>query len=209
MPPFTIVAGQAAPLLQANMDTDVIIRIERLTAPDQTRLGDYAFEMLRFLPDGSENGTFVLNQPRFREAPILLAGANFGCGSSREGAVTALAGRGIKVVIAPSFGDIFHANCFQNGLLPIRLDTATIAALAAEVEVCDMPMTVDLSEQTITTPCGRTIAFDIERRRREALLLGLDDIGQTLRLREAIGAWQAADRIKRPWIWKGALGPSD
>ncbi|GAA0304322.1 3-isopropylmalate dehydratase small subunit [Sphingomonas oligophenolica] len=201
MQPFTAVTGQAAQLPHANIDTDVIIRIERLTQNDQSRLGDYALEALRFRADGSEDPSFVLNQPRFRDAPILLCGPNFGCGSSREGAVVALAARGIRAIIAPSFGDIFYGNCFQNGLLAIRLPEAQVEAIAADVRASDAPVTVDLERCLIVAPGGRTIAFEIDPLRRQALLEGLDDIGQTALVRERILDWQARDRAERPWIW--------
>jgi 3-isopropylmalate/(R)-2-methylmalate dehydratase small subunit len=202
MEPFSKVNGQAAPLLRPNIDTDIIIRIERLTESDQSRLGDYAFEAWRFLPDGREDALFVLNEDRFRNAPILLAGANFGCGSSREGAVTALMGRGIKAVIAPSFGDIFYGNCFQNGLLPVTLPEKDIEALAAEVAAGADAVTVDLQEQVVVTPRGTRLAFSIDPLRRQAMLSGLDDIGQTLLLRDEIRAWQKEDRHARPWVWQ-------
>ena len=202
MEPFRVLSGQAAPLLQANIDTDVIIRIERLTAADQTQLGNYALEALRYQADGRENPDFILNQPRFRNAPILLAGPNFGCGSSREGAVTALLGRGIRSVIAPSFGDIFYNNCFQNGLLPVRLDEAEIEAMAREIEASDQPVRVDLVDLEITTPLGRRLAFALDPQQRAGLLAGLDDIGQTLLARDDIVAWQDRDRLARPRVWR-------
>ncbi len=195
MDPFTTVTGRAAPLLLANIDTDVIIRVEHLTAPDQTVLGRYAFESLRYEADGSEKAGFVLNRPDFRGAPILLAGANFGCGSSREGAVTAIQQMGIRSVIAPSFGDIFYGNCFQNGLLPIRLPENVIAELAAAPL-----LSVDLARQAVIA--GNAVhPFEIDPRRREALLEGLDDIGLTLKQMAAIRDFQSHDRVARPWVW--------
>jgi 3-isopropylmalate/(R)-2-methylmalate dehydratase small subunit len=201
MQAFTTLSGVAAPLLRANIDTDIIIRIERLTTlKGPEALGPYALEALRYRADGSEDPDFVLNQSAYREAPILLAGANFGCGSSREGAVTALMGRGICCVIAPSFGDIFFNNCFQNGLLPIRLAEAQVLALAREA-AGGTPMVVDLVTQTITTQVGTVIAFKTDPLRREALLHGLDDIGLTLKDDALIRAWQQQDRLARPWVW--------
>lgn len=199
--PFTTVTGQAAPILQANIDTDVIIRIERLTQKDQSNLGDFAFEALRYCADGTEDPTFVLNQARFRGAPILLCGANFGCGSSREGAVVALARRGVRAIIGPSFGDIFYGNCFQNGLLPVQLPEAQVELIAAEVGANEHPVTVDLESQEIITPSGKQIKFEIDALRREGLLLGLDEIGQTMLVRDSIAEWQSRDRAVRPWIW--------
>lgn len=201
MQAFTTLSGAAAPLLRANIDTDIIIRIERLTAlKGPEALGPYALEALRFRADGSEDPDFVLNQSAYREASILLAGANFGCGSSREGAVTALMGRGIRCVIAPSFGDIFFNNCFQNGLLPIHLAEAQVLALAREA-AAGAPMVVDLVTQTITTQAGTVTAFKTDPLRREALLHGLDDIGLTLKDDALIRAWQNQDRLARPWVW--------
>ncbi|WP_291299061.1 3-isopropylmalate dehydratase small subunit [Elioraea sp.] len=203
MQPFTTVTGPAAPLLRPNIDTDVIIRVERLVGTTKAEMGAHAFEVWRRRADGSEDGDFVLNHPQFRTAPILLAGPNFGCGSSREGAVWALAGAGIRAVIAPSFSDIFANNALQNGLLPVVLPEATIAALAEEVEASpgNARVTVDLDRMVVTAPSGAEHRFVIDPARREALLAGLDDIGLTLRQGEAIGAWQAEDRAARPWVW--------
>lgn len=201
MTPFTAVTGAAAPLMRANVDTDVIIRIERLTAAFQRdQLGPYAFEALRLRADGSEDPACVLNQPAFLRAPVLLAAENFGCGSSREGAVWALMGLGIRCVIAPSFGDIFFNNCFQNGVLPVRLPIAQVEVLAAQC-ASGASVTVDLQEKAITAPDGRVSSFDIDPLRREALLHGLDDIGLTLKDDALIRAWQQADRARRPWAW--------
>ena len=199
MEPFTTVTGRAAPLMRANIDTDIIIRIERLTASDQSTLGRYAFESLRYVPDGSENPDFVLNQAAFRGAPILLGGPNFGCGSSREGAVTALRQMGFRCVIAASFGDIFYSNCFQNGLLAIRLPDAKVVALSERLSK-DALLTVDLERQVVIA--GNELhPFDIDPRRRESLLEGLDDVGLTLKQMGAIRAFQATDRARRPWVW--------
>ena len=199
--PFAELTGPAAWLPRANLDTDIIIRIERLTAPDAKETwGRYAFEALRYRPDGSENPDFILNQPAFRGAPILLAGDNFGCGSSREGAVNALRAMGIRCVIAPSFGDIFFNNCFINGLLPIVLPQATVASLAAAC-ADGQPLKVDLSQGTLTTADWTITPFAIDPMRREGLLQGLDDVGLTLKDDEVIRHWQQADRAKRPWVW--------
>ena len=198
MQPFVTVTGVAAPLMQANVDTDVIIRIERLT--EGADLGHYALEALRYLPDGAPNPNCVLNQPRFRSAPILLAGRNFGCGSSREGAVTALMGMGVRCVIAPSFGDIFHANCFRNGLLPVELAEDAIEKLAAQSH--DGDFTVDLTRQVVVAPSREVTAFSIDPLQRDALLEGLDEIGLTLKSADEINAWQNADQKSRPWVWR-------
>ena len=196
MEPFTTFTGRAAPLLTANVDTDVIIRIERLTAPDQSNLGHWAFESLRYRPDGSDDPGFVFNRPPYRGAEILLGGPNFGCGSSREGAVVAIHQMGVRCIVAPSFGDIFYGNCFQNGVLAIRLPEADIARLAAR----DAFLTIDLERQTLVAG-NEVLAFDIDPSRRESLLTGLDDIGLTLRQLAGIREFQASDRLCRPWVW--------
>jgi 3-isopropylmalate/(R)-2-methylmalate dehydratase small subunit len=206
MEPFTTVTGPAAPLLRANIDTDVIIRVERLVGTTRESMGAHAFEIWRLMPDGSEDPDFVLNRKEFRGAPILLAGPNFGCGSSREGAVWALAGMGVRAVIAPSFSDIFRNNAFQNGLLPVVLDDAEVRAIAAQVEAAPgtARVTVDLENQVVIAPNGTAHPFAIDPARREALLAGLDDLGLTLRSVETIAAWQRADRAARPWAWPAA-----
>ena len=199
MQAFTTLTGRAAPLPLANIDTDVIIRIERLTGGDPATLGRFAFEALRYGPEGAENPDFVLNRPLYRGAPILVAGANFGCGSSREGAVTALMGLGVRCVIADSFGDIFYSNCCQNGLLPVRLPAAEVAALVRLASAGEV--TVDLAARTVTAPDGSAFAFEIDPLRREALMEGLDDLGVTLKQMDQVRAWQADDRHARPWAW--------
>src|SRR5262249_22419862 len=201
MQSFAKVTGPAAPLLRTNIDTDVIIRIERLTSVAREQLGRYAFETIRFRKDGTDDPDFVLNRPAFRHAPILIAGANFGCGSSREGAVWALMAAGLRCVIAESFGDIFYNNCFQNGLLPIVVPTATATDLAAQA-ANGAPLTVDLVNCVIATPSGDELRFEIDAARRRGLMDGLDDISRTLRDRRDIIAWHASDRVRRPWIWK-------
>lgn len=207
MKTVSTISGVAAPLALANVDTDVIIRIEKLAQCPRSELGAWAFGPLRFLDGGSENPDFVLNQAGWRGAPILVAGPNFGCGSSREHAVWALQGMGIECVIAPSFGDIFRSNCFQNGVLPVQLADADAKALLAFLEErrqAGQParITVDLASQTIRWPGGADLAFAIEARRRRALLEGLDEIGLTLTHLPQIDAWQAADRQRRTWIWQ-------
>jgi 3-isopropylmalate/(R)-2-methylmalate dehydratase small subunit len=200
MQPFTTLSGPAAPLLLANIDTDVIIRIERLTSLSDDKLGPFAFEALRYLPEGGEDPLFVLNHAVFRDAPILLAGQNFGCGSSREGAVTALMARGIRCIIAPSYGDIFYNNCFQNGLLPIVLSESQVTTLATEA-MSGEAITVDLRQRTITTPTAARYGFAIDPLRQEGLLNGLDEIGLTFKDDALIRFWQDNDRQTRPWAW--------
>jgi 3-isopropylmalate/(R)-2-methylmalate dehydratase small subunit len=197
---FTTVTGPAIPLLRANIDTDVIIRIERMTALPAAEWGRWALEPLRYLADGSEDTSSILNQPRFIGAPILLAGANFGCGSSREPAVTALQGMGIRCIVAPSFGDIFFANCFQSGLLPVQLQQSQVEELARQC-ADGAPLTVDLQACELRAPDGQPMPFPIDASRRDALLHGLDDIGLTLQDEAHIAAWQQADRARRPWAW--------
>jgi 3-isopropylmalate/(R)-2-methylmalate dehydratase small subunit len=190
MVPFTVVSGPA-PLLKRDIDTDVIIRVERLAQLPRGQLGAYAFEALQ-APD------FVLSQPAFQAAPILLAGANFGCGSSREAAVWALEEIGLRCVVAPSFGDIFYSNCFQNGLLAVQLQEAEIAALAEQAHT-GASVTVDLQTCRVTAPDGTHFAFTVDPTWRETLLEGLDELGLTLRRLAEIKAWQAADDARRPW----------
>lgn len=199
MEAFETLEGLAAPLPLANLDTDVIIRIERLTRVAHDGLGPYAFESLRFLPDGSEDRDFVLNQPGYRNAPILIAGANFGCGSSREGAVWALKDRGLRCIVASSFGDIFYDNCFQNGLLPIRLPTPAVEALLRHAR-SKAEFEVDLAKQQIKA-ADLQLGFEVDSWRRDCLLQGLDGIDFTRRSQDVIVRWQDKDRLRRPWAW--------
>ncbi|RKF33366.1 3-isopropylmalate dehydratase small subunit [Paraburkholderia fungorum] len=199
MDKVTVISGAAAPLVRSNIDTDTIIRIERLTQLSRDQLGRYAFESLRYVEDGSENPDFVLNQDAYRHAPIVLTAENFGCGSSREGAVWALMGTGVRCVIAQSFGEIFYNNCFQNGLLPVRLAEEVISRLV-ELSRLGHQVTVKLATQEVLA--GEEIyTFEIEPMRRDALLNGIDDVSRTLQYRERIRQWQARDRLERPWIW--------
>jgi 3-isopropylmalate/(R)-2-methylmalate dehydratase small subunit len=201
--PFNKLTATAAPIMRGNIDTDVIIRIERLVGNSvRGTLGKWAFGALRYLPDGSDNPEFILNREPYRQAEVLVTGPNFGCGSSREGAVWSLQELGIRAVIGSSFGDIFFANCFQNGILPIVVDKQTAENLAAEIEATQGAgkVSVDLEAQTITTPEGKTLRFDIDPRRREGLLQGLDEVMQTLQRDHEIRAFQEADRTARPWI---------
>jgi 3-isopropylmalate/(R)-2-methylmalate dehydratase small subunit len=197
-PPFVSVTGIAAPLLRANLDTDVIIRIERLTTTAPSELARFAFEALRYRDDGSEEPSFVLNREPFRAATMLIVGANFGCGSSREAAVWALRGLGIRCVMASSFGDIFYNNCFQNGVLPIVLAGSDLDALAVVAEAGER-LSVDLQEQRIVSQRGRTWSFDMSAPEKQGLLLGLDDLDLALQDESIIAAWEANDRETRPW----------
>lgn len=204
MEKFTKVTGVAAPLMRQNVDTDLVIRIERLVSNNgREGLGPYCFEQIRFRPDGTENPDCVFNQAPYRGAPIILSADNFGCGSSREGAVWALAGMGVKAVIAPSYGDIFFNNCFQNGVLPVKLPIEEVERLAEETRASpgNARVTVDLEHCQVVSPTGRIIPFEVDARRQHALLNGLDDIAQTMTHKDAIAAWQGADRTARPWVW--------
>ena len=203
MDSFIRVTGAAVPLMRINIDTEVVIPMNRLVEHKRGELGRFCFEAWRYGPDGNENPDFVLNRPRFRGAKILVTGENFGCGSSREHAVWSLSDFGFRCVIAPSFGDIFYWNCFQNGVLPIRLPEVEVKTLAAEIEASESAlMTVDLETQAITTPTGRIVAFTSDPERRTALLEGIDEIGLTLKLDSQIRAHQARDRESRPWIYR-------
>jgi 3-isopropylmalate/(R)-2-methylmalate dehydratase small subunit len=157
---------------------------------------------LRYLPDGSENPDFILNREPYRKAEILVTGPNFGCGSSREGAVWSLAEFGIRAVIGSGFGDIFFANCFQNGVLPVVVDKEIVDSLAADIEATQGAgrVSIDLEAQTIVSPSGRHYQFEIDPRRREGLLQGLDEVELTLQRDPEILAFQSADRAARPWI---------
>jgi len=208
MEAFTVLDALAAPLMRQNVDTDIIIPIHRLRDVAQADLGPYAFEPWRYLPDRSENPDFPLNQPAYRGAQIVVAGDNFACGSSREGAVWAMMGMGIRCVIAPSFGPIFFNNCFQNGVLPIQLDRAEVEAIAAELEAAARPgsnstprLTVDLQNRTVVTPSGRRIGFQVDGIRRDALLKGLNEVALTLTRENEIAAHQAKARQRSPWLY--------
>ena len=205
MQPFRVLTATAAPLLRDNIDTDVIIRIEKLVGmTDHRELGRWCFGALRYLPDGSDNPEFVLNQAPYRGSKILLAGANFGCGSSREGAVWAMMQMGLKAVLALSFGEIFYNNCFQNGVLPVELARSSIEEIASELEpdAGRAVVTVDLERQRVVSPRGKEYTFEVPGLRREALLEGLDDIELTLKREAMIAAHQKRDRKLRPWIYE-------
>jgi 3-isopropylmalate/(R)-2-methylmalate dehydratase small subunit len=208
--PFRKLTAVAAPIMRANIDTDVVIRINRMVGNDiRGRLGNWAFEALRYLPDGTENRDFILNREPYRSAHILVTGPNFGCGSSREAAVWALREFGIRAIIGSSFGDIFFANCFQNGILPIVLDKPLVDQLAADIELTQGAgtVTVDLEEKAITSPSGMRHSFSVDPRRRTGLLEGLDEIDLTLRRDDEIRAFQAADLSQRPWIYLPSASP--
>jgi 3-isopropylmalate/(R)-2-methylmalate dehydratase small subunit len=208
MDKFTTLTGIAAPLPLRNIDTDMIIPKQFLKTIHRTGLGKSLFFELRYDQDGNENPDFVLNKPAYRKAQILVTGENFGCGSSREHAVWALAEYGIRAIVAPSFSPIFYGNCIRNGLLPVRLPAATIAALATEIaaDPSARALTLDLGTCELRAPSGEVRRFEIEPEAREMLLEGLDAIDLTLKHRPAIEAFWHADRVARPWIY---LDPPD
>ena len=205
MQPFTRLTAVAAPLDLPNVDTDRVIPARFLRNPRSRGYGQFCFHDLRVRPDGSEDPEFVLNRQAFRAARILVAAENFGCGSSREGAVWALEGRGIRAVVAPSFGDIFHENCLRNGLLPVRLPATVAAGLRQALHAAPgATLTIDLPSQTVTGPDGVAHGFEIDPFRKQALLEGLDDIGLTLRHGREIDAFER--RQAAEWPWAGAVG---
>ncbi len=192
MTPFTTLTAIAAPLPEANVDTDKIIPSRFLKTTQRSGLGRYAFDAMRYHPDGSERPDFVLNRAPYRAAEILIAHENFGCGSSREHAPWALLDFGIRCVIAPSFADIFHNNCFKNGILPIRLSREICDRLMQDASAgANIRLVVDLERQVVVRPDGGEIAFEVDALRRRLLLEGLDDIGQTLRHADAIDRFEA------------------
>jgi 3-isopropylmalate/(R)-2-methylmalate dehydratase small subunit len=209
MEAFTELDAVASPVMRQNIDTDIVIPIHRLRDVAQAELGAYAFEPLRYLPDGSDNPEFPLNKPAFKGAQILVADNNFACGSSREGAVWALMGMGIRCVIAPSFGPIFFNNCFQNGVLPIQLPREDVLAIAAELEGATRPganseprLAINLHDRTVTTPSGRKIEFKVDGIRRESLLKGLNEVELTLTREDEIAVHQAKARRATPWLYQ-------
>ena len=209
MKPFTTLTSTAAALtdndrLMANVDTDMIIPKQFLKTTERVGLSEGLFYELKTLADGSPNPDFVLNNPAFSGAGILIAGENFGCGSSREHAPWALLDQGITCVIAPSFADIFHNNCYKNGILPIVLPHEICQALAEQAGGANHQFTVDLASQTITTPDGEAVQFDVEPGRKSSLLEGLDDIGQTLQAETTISEYEAGRTQTMPWLTQAA-----
>jgi len=201
MEKFTTLEGVAAPMPLVNIDTDMIIPKQFLKTIKRTGLGKNLFDEMRFDQDGNEIEDFVLNKPAYREAKILVAGDNFGCGSSREHAPWALADFGIRCVISTSFADIFFNNCFKNGILPIVLPQSEVDKLMDDAtRGANAVVTVDLVNQTISGPDGGTIAFDIEPFRKHCLLNGLDDIGLTMQKAASIDSFEAQYKTAAPWI---------
>ena len=212
MQPFTIHTGVVAPLPRSNVDTDAIIPKQYLKSIKRTGFGPFLFDDWRYLDPGDldvdpaarrPNPDFVLNQPRYRDASILLAGANFGCGSSREHAVWALLDYGFRAVIAPSFADIFYNNCFKNGFLPIVLKAESVQSMLDDVEAQPgFELTIDLPRQELRTPRGQTLRFDIDGFRKNSLVQGLDDIGLTLQHADEIRAYEQRRREQAPWLFR-------
>ena len=201
MEKFTTLTGVAAPLPMMNVDTDMIIPKQYLKTIKRTGLGVHLFDEMRYDDNGEEVPDFVLNRPAYREAKILVAGANFGCGSSREHAPWAIADFGIRCVIAPSFADIFYNNCFKNGILPIALPEEEVDKLMDDAERgANAILTIDLESQTITGPDGGEIRFEIDPFRKHCLMNGLDDIGLTLEKEDAIAAFEAKRGQTFPWL---------
>ncbi len=200
MQKFTTLTGVAAPLPIVNIDTDMIIPKDYLKTIKRTGLGTGLFSEKRYLEDGSENPDFVLNKPAYRNAQILVAGDNFGCGSSREHAPWALLDFGIRCVISTSFADIFYNNCFKNGILPITVSPEDLEKLLDDASRGENArLTIDLEAQEIRGPDGGTISFDIDAFRRQCLLNGLDDIGLTMEKAPAIETFEKANAESRPW----------
>ncbi len=200
MDKFTTLTGVAAPLPIVNIDTDMIIPKQFLKTIERTGLARGLFFELRFNEDGSEKPEFVLNQPAYRKAQIVVAGDNFGCGSSREHAPWALLDYGIRCVISTSFADIFYNNCFKNGILPIRVTPEQLEKLMDDANRgSNATLTVDLTAQEIRGPDGGVIAFEVDPFRKHCLLEGLDDIGLTLQKGAAIDAFEAKTAASRPW----------
>ncbi|ODT67134.1 MAG: 3-isopropylmalate dehydratase small subunit [Nitrosomonadales bacterium SCN 54-20] len=211
MKKFHSCEGLVAPLDRANVDTDAIIPKQFLKSIKRSGFGQNLFDEWRYLDHGEPgidpatrklNPEFVLNLPRYRDARILLARANFGCGSSREHAPWALQDYGFEVIIAPSFADIFFNNCFKIGLLPIVLDTSQVDQLFREVEATEgYRLLVNLEQQSVTTPAGESFSFDIDPFRKHSLLNGLDEIGLTLQHADKIRAFEEKRRVEQPWLF--------
>ena len=201
MEKFKNITAVAAPLSEVNVDTDKIIPKQYLKTIERTGLGKGLFSELRYNDDGTENEDFVLNKSQYRNAKILVAGDNFGCGSSREHAPWALLDYGIKVVISTSFADIFYNNCFKNGMLPIVLDEKEVSLLMEETERgSNATLSVDLESQEITTSDGNKINFKIDKFLKHCLLNGLDDIALTLEKNSEIGSYEDKIKSQRPWV---------
>ncbi|MFZ8940644.1 MAG: 3-isopropylmalate dehydratase small subunit [Gemmobacter sp.] len=201
MDSFTNLTGIAAPMPLVNIDTDMIIPKQFLKTIKRSGLGRNLFDEMRYDREGNEIADFVLNRPAYRQAQILVAGDNFGCGSSREHAPWALLDFGIRCVISTSFADIFYNNCFKNGILPVTLPAEAVAHLMKDAEKgANARIMIDLPAQTVTAADGTVFAFDIDPFKKHCLINGLDDIGLSLEKVSAIDAYEAQARTQRPWL---------
>ncbi|PWE27412.1 3-isopropylmalate dehydratase small subunit [Pararhodobacter marinus] len=201
MEKFTKLTGIAAPMPLVNIDTDMIIPKQFLKTIKRSGLGVNLFDEMRYDRNGNEIPDFVLNQPAYREAEILVAGDNFGCGSSREHAPWALKDFGIKCVISTSFADIFFNNCFKNGILPVVLPAEAVTYLMEDAtKGANARLTVDLEEQTVTASDGKTFSFEVDPFRKHCLMNGLDDIGLSLEKVSAIDAYESRAKTQFPWL---------
>jgi 3-isopropylmalate/(R)-2-methylmalate dehydratase small subunit len=202
MESFTTLTGLVAPLDRVNVNTDEITPARFLKSIRRTGFANALFANWRYLKDDTPNPDFVLNQPRYLGVSILLAGDNFGCGSSREHAPWAILEYGFRCLIAPSFADIFYNNCFNNGILPVTLDDVVVQELFAEVEASEgYTLHIDLPAQTVTTPGGRVLHFEIDNFKKHALLEGLDNIGWTLSHSDEIAAYEQRRKQEAPWLF--------
>jgi 3-isopropylmalate/(R)-2-methylmalate dehydratase small subunit len=200
MQPFTDLHAKAVPLDMANLDTDQIIPKQFLKTVEREGLGKGLFYDLRFDEAGKPRPEFVLNDPRYAGAGVLIAGDNFGCGSSREHAPWALLDYGVRCVIAPSFADIFYNNCFQNGLLPVALPEDAVRSLMDEAKGGNHVFSIDLASQTVTSPSGKAFRFEIDAARKAKLLEGLDAIGETMRHAGDIDVYETRQALTQPWL---------
>ena len=203
MEPFTRLVSRAAPFLSPNVDTDIITPMNRLMQQSDKPLAYYAFEPYRYLGGNADtnkpNPDFCLNQPEYQGAAIMITGENFGCGSSRESAPSAMFDMGIRCIIGASFGEIFFNNCFQRGLLPIKVSAELVSELARQT--LEGEFTIDLESQQLVSPHQQMTHFEINPLRKISLLRGLDDIDLTLQHEAAIAEFQVRDRLERPWIY--------
>lgn len=201
MDKFTTITGIAAPMPMINIDTDMIIPKQFLKTIKRSGLGVNLFDEMRYDDEGNELPDFVLNKPQYRDAEVLVAGDNFGCGSSREHAPWAIKDFGIRCVIAPSFADIFFNNCFKNGILPIVLPQEVVDVLMKDAEKgANARMTIDLEAQTVTTSDGESFAFEVDSFKKHCLLEGLDDIGLTMEKVSSIDTYESRNAMERPWV---------
>jgi 3-isopropylmalate/(R)-2-methylmalate dehydratase small subunit len=203
MKPYTNHTSTAALMDRSNVDTDQIIPKQFLKKVERSGFGVHLFHDWRYNADGSDNANFELNKTAFKDAKILVTGDNFGCGSSREHAPWAIEDYGFNTIISTSYADIFYNNCFKNGILPIVVSRQQLDQLMQEIRANEgVKFAIDLPEQTITTPAGTVVKFDIDEFRKQNLLLGLDDIGMTLQHVDKIDAFEARQQQTHPWLWK-------